>query len=55
MKDLGDTDVVLEIKIRKTNDDFSLYQSDYIEKILKKFNSFEVTPMRTPKLNMLKS
>jgi len=47
MKDLGDTDVVLEIKIRKTNDDFSLCQSHYIEKMLNKFNSFDVTPVRT--------
>jgi len=47
--------MILRIKIRKTNDDFSLYQSDYIEKMLKKFNNFEATPMRTPKLNMLKS
>ena len=36
------------IKIRKTNYGFYLYQSHYIEKILKKFNNFDVTHVRTP-------
>ena len=47
MKDMGEADVILEIKIRKTNDGFSLCHSHYVEKMLKKFNSFDVTPMRT--------
>jgi len=38
MKDLGEADVILGIKIRKTKSDFSLCQSHYIEKVLKKFN-----------------
>jgi len=40
--------VILGIKIQKTNIGFSLSHSHYIEKMLKKFNQFDVTPMRTP-------
>ena len=47
MKDMGEADVILGIKIRKTNTSFSLCQSHYIEKRLKKFNHFDVTPIRT--------
>ncbi|KAL0323616.1 UNVERIFIED_CONTAM: Retrovirus-related Pol polyprotein from transposon TNT 1-94 [Sesamum angustifolium] len=35
MKDLGEADVILGVKIRKTENGFSLCQSHYIEKILK--------------------
>jgi len=48
MKNVGEVDVILGIKIRKTNDEFSLSQSHYIEKMLKKFNCFDVLTMRTP-------
>ena len=48
MEDMEEADVILGIKIRKTNDGFSLYQSHYIEKMSKKFNSFDVTVVRTP-------
>jgi len=48
MKDLGEADVILGIKLIKTKSDFSLSQSHYIEKVLKKFNSFDVVPVRTP-------
>ena len=48
MKDKKEADVMLGIKIRKTNDGFSLHQSPYIKNILKKFNSFDMTPVRTP-------
>jgi len=47
-KDIGETDVILGIKIRKTNDGFSLRESHYIVKMLKKFNCFVVLPVRTP-------
>jgi len=40
--------VILGIKIRKTENGFSLNQSHYIEKLLKKFNSFDVIPTKTP-------
>ena len=39
MKDLGEADVLLWIKLSKTKSSFSLYQSHYIEKMLKRFNS----------------
>jgi len=48
MKDMGEAYVILGIKIQKTNTGFSLSQSHYIEKMLKKFNQFDVTPVRTP-------
>jgi len=48
MKDLGEVDVILGIKIRKNNSGFSLCQSHYIEKALKKLNCFDVAPIRTP-------
>ena len=48
MKDIEEADVILGIKIRKINDGFSLCQSHYIAKILKKFDSFYVTPLGTP-------
>ena len=48
MKDLGEVDVILGMKVKKTESGFSLNQSHYIEKILKKFNSFDVVPVKTP-------
>ena len=47
MKDMGEAHVILRINIRKTNDGFFLCQSHYIEKVLKKFNCFDVLPVRT--------
>ncbi|KAL0378951.1 UNVERIFIED_CONTAM: Retrovirus-related Pol polyprotein from transposon TNT 1-94 [Sesamum radiatum] len=48
MKDLGEADVILGVKIRKTENGFSLCQSHYIEKILRKFNCYDELPVRTP-------
>ncbi|KAL0438737.1 UNVERIFIED_CONTAM: Retrovirus-related Pol polyprotein from transposon TNT 1-94 [Sesamum latifolium] len=48
MKDLGEADVIRGVKIRKTDNGFSLCQSHYIEKILKKFNCHDEIPVRTP-------
>lgn len=48
MKDLGEADVIWGIKIQKTENGFSLNQTHYVEKLLKKFNSFDVVPARTP-------
>ncbi|KAL0327851.1 UNVERIFIED_CONTAM: Retrovirus-related Pol polyprotein from transposon TNT 1-94 [Sesamum calycinum] len=44
MKDLGEADVILGVKIRKIENKFSLY----IEKILKRFNCHEEIPVRPP-------
>lgn len=48
MKDLGETDVILGVKVTKTSNGFSLSQAHYVEKVLKKFNSFDVVPVKTP-------
>ncbi|KAL4032876.1 hypothetical protein IC575_005959 [Cucumis melo] len=48
MKDLGEADVILGVKIRKNKTSLSLCQSHYVEKILKKFDSIDVSPVRTP-------
>ncbi|KAA0054519.1 ty1-copia retrotransposon protein [Cucumis melo var. makuwa] len=45
---LGEADVILGVKIKKNKTSLSLCQSHYVEKILKKFDSFDVSPMRTP-------
>ena len=48
MKDLGVADVILGIKISKTSYGLILFQSHYIEKILKKFKQDDNSSMRTP-------
>ncbi|CAL8093896.1 unnamed protein product [Prunus armeniaca] len=48
MKDLGDANVILGIKITRSEKGFSLDQSHYIEKILKKYNYFDYKPTCTP-------
>ncbi|XP_074302865.1 uncharacterized protein LOC141637055 [Silene latifolia] len=44
----GEADVILGVRALKTPNGISLSQSHYVEKVLKKFNSFDVTPARTP-------
>ncbi|KAL0550085.1 hypothetical protein IC582_014583 [Cucumis melo] len=48
MKDLGEADVILGIKITRTEKRIFLDQSHYIEKILKKYNYFDNKPACTP-------
>ncbi|KAL0556203.1 hypothetical protein IC582_004713 [Cucumis melo] len=48
MKDLGEADIILGIKITRTKNGISLDQSYYIEKILKKYNYFDSKPACTP-------
>ncbi|KAA0049588.1 putative Polyprotein [Cucumis melo var. makuwa] len=48
MKDLGEADVILGIKITRTENGIFLYQSHHIEKILKKYNYFNSKPACTP-------
>lgn len=40
--------MILGIKVTKTEKGFSLSQAHYVEKILKKFDSFDVVPVKTP-------
>ena len=48
MKDHGEVDVILGIKIIRNNEGITLSQSHYVKKVLKKFNRFDCDPMRTP-------
>ena len=48
MKDMGESDVILGIRIKHESKRISMSQSHYIEKVLKKFNCFDCTPVSTP-------
>jgi len=48
MKDLCLVDVILGIKLINKDDGMVLTQSHYVEKLLKKFNYFDVKPVSTP-------
>ncbi|GKB10121.1 zinc finger, CCHC-type containing protein [Tanacetum coccineum] len=45
MKDMGEADVILSIKIKLENKGIVITQSHYIEKILKKFNREDCSPI----------
>ena len=47
MKDLGEVSVILGIKITKSEQGISLDQSQYVKKILKKYNYFDSKPVST--------
>nr|GEV86647.1 zinc finger, CCHC-type [Tanacetum cinerariifolium] len=48
MKDMGEADVILGIKIKRKNKGIVFTQSHYIEKLLKKFNRDDCSPVSTP-------
>ena len=48
VKELGEADVILRIKIIRNSKGITLSQSHYVEKVLKKFNHFDCDPVRTP-------
>ena len=48
MKDMGVADMILGIRIIRSNDGLILFRSHYIEKILKKFNQFDCGLVSTP-------
>ena len=48
IKDIGVADVILGIKIAKTSSGLILSQCHYIEKILKRFNQYDDSPIKTP-------
>ena len=48
MKDMGEADVILGIKISKTSTGLVLSQSHYIEKTLNKFLDKDETPVKIP-------
>ena len=49
MKDLGEADVILNIKLlREENDGVTLVQSHYVEKVLNRFGYSDWTPSPAP-------
>ncbi|GJR98043.1 zinc finger, CCHC-type containing protein [Tanacetum coccineum] len=48
MKDMGEADVILSIRIKHKSNGIAISQSHYIEKVLKKFNYSECTPVSIP-------
>ena len=48
MKDLGEAEVILGIRIKRGHNGISISQSHYIEKILKNFNFESCSPVSTP-------
>ncbi|GJT09859.1 zinc finger, CCHC-type containing protein [Tanacetum coccineum] len=44
----GEADVILGIRIKHESNGIGISQSHYIEKVLKKFNYFDCTPVSTP-------
>ena len=48
MKDMGEAKVILGIKIKRHNNEISVSQTHYIEKILKKFRFEDCHPVGTP-------
>ena len=48
MKDMGLADVILGIKIHRTSEGLALSQTHYITKILEKFKSLNIIPVKNP-------
>ncbi|GKE28875.1 zinc finger, CCHC-type containing protein [Tanacetum coccineum] len=48
MKDIGEANVILDIRIKHESDDIAISQCHYIKKVLKKFNNFNCTPVINP-------
>ena len=48
MKDLGETEVILGIKITRTPNGLKRSQEHYVEKILRKFEHFDCKQVSTP-------
>jgi len=42
MKDLGVADVILGIKITRTSDEISLFQSHYVDKMIERFKDYKI-------------
>ncbi|GJT11402.1 zinc finger, CCHC-type containing protein [Tanacetum coccineum] len=48
MKDIGEADVILGIRIKHKSNRILISQSYYVDKVLKKFNYSDCTPVSTP-------
>ncbi|GJU27179.1 zinc finger, CCHC-type containing protein [Tanacetum coccineum] len=47
MKDIGEADIILGMRIKHESNGITISQSHYIEKVLKKFNYFDCNPVST--------
>nr|GEV42848.1 hypothetical protein [Tanacetum cinerariifolium] len=48
MKDMGEAEVIMGIRIKHESNGIAIFLSHYTEKVLKKFNYFDCTPVSTP-------
>nr|GEZ02957.1 zinc finger, CCHC-type [Tanacetum cinerariifolium] len=48
MKDMGEADIILDIRIKHKSNGIAISQSHYIKKVMKKFNYFDCTLGSTP-------
>ena len=48
MKDLGQVDTILGIKMKQNSEGYELCQSHYVEKVLDKFKRLKFKEMNTP-------
>jgi len=48
MKDMGEANVILGVRIIRKEDSILLSQEQYIEKILRKFRYYDFKPVSTP-------
>ena len=48
MKNLGQVDTILGIKVRQHSGDFALSQSHYVEKVLKHFSHLNIKEENAP-------
>lgn len=48
MKDLGEADVILNIKLIRNEDGITLLQSHYVEKVLRCFDYKDIEPSLVP-------
>ncbi|XP_071902602.1 secreted RxLR effector protein 161-like [Coffea arabica] len=48
MKDLGEAKIILGVKIIRKGDGIMLSQEHYTERLLRKFENYDVTPVSTP-------
>ena len=48
MKDLGEVDTILGIKVKRNSEGYALNQTYYIEKVLSKFSHLKIKDVNTP-------
>jgi hypothetical protein len=58
MKDMSEANVILGTKVLRDNNCITLYQLHYVEKMIKRFEYFDYSPMSTPydsKIHLVKN